>query len=151
MSAIFAEMLQHTGILLPVLAVKLVYAELGLLREVEAIDVDTVAIGIGTGHIKRLDAASRTKQVPCNTGVKAVFSQEALPGKETKITGWNNQVNVATHLADRTITFIGKQFPARHDFILNRATMTASPDGYFAIVHIVLSLIYPIPPGTILV
>ena len=88
------------GVLFPVLAVEVVYGELGLWREIEAIDVDAVAIGIGTGHIKRLDAASRTKKMPGDPGVEAVFSQVALPGKETKITGWNNQVKVATHLAD---------------------------------------------------
>ncbi len=99
MSAIFTELCQRIGVLLPILAVELVYGELGLLREFEAIDVDAVAIGIGTGHIKRLDAASRTKKVPGDPGVEALFSQVALPGKETKITGWNNQVDVATHLA----------------------------------------------------
>ena len=98
-SAAFAEVLQRASVLLPVLTVKVVYGELDLLRELEAINVDTVAIGIGTGHVKRLDTALGTKQVPCDPGVEAVLGQVALTGKETKITGWNNQVDVAAHFA----------------------------------------------------
>ena len=98
-SAVFAEVLQRAGVLLPVLTVEVVYGEFDLLRELEAINVDTVAIGIGTGHVKRLDTAIGTKQVPCDSGVEAVLGQVALTGKETEITGWNNQVDVAAHFA----------------------------------------------------
>jgi len=41
----------------------------------ETVQVDAVTVGVGTGDVKRLDAADATEQVPGNAGMKTVFNE----------------------------------------------------------------------------
>jgi hypothetical protein len=97
---------QAFSVLFPVLAIKALFDHLQPGRQFEAAKIDTVAIRIGAWHVKRFDAAMRAEEVSRRATVKAVFNQIIPALEEIETGGWNNEMHVTSHAADRAIAML---------------------------------------------
>jgi len=74
--------------------------------QVDTVQVDTVAIGVGTRHVERLDAAGAAEQVPGDAGVKPVFDQVFFASQKLEPLNRDNQMQVAGFFAYGTIATV---------------------------------------------
>lgn len=85
--------------------------------------VDTDAIRVGTGNIKRLDAAMPAKPVLGDSGVKGIGGKRVFALQQAKIRVDNDQVQETRLAADTAIAVSRLNNRRRVDFKSNLATM----------------------------
>jgi hypothetical protein len=84
----------------PIEPIEILDSYIDTVRQFDTVQVDAVAVWVGTGYVKRLDPAGATEQVPGNTGMKTVLDQTVPALQQSEPVGRDNQVQVAGLLAN---------------------------------------------------
>lgn len=71
-------MRQLVPVLLPILSIELGYSHTRHRRLIQTAHVDAVAIGVGTRHVERFDAANFAKKMLGDFGVEGISRQMTL-------------------------------------------------------------------------
>ena len=86
--------------------------------------IDTVTVGMGTRHIKRLDAASLTEEVFGNSGVERVTRECLLAANEPETVFRHDQMQKAALATDRAVAFDGFDIGGCLNLELHAAAVT---------------------------
>jgi len=84
---------------------------------------------MGSGHIKRFDAASSTKQVASGAGMKLIFNQFIMPFQQFEVRLLNKDMNESRLAADRTIAAKGPNWVRQTGPVANASAVASALAG----------------------
>lgn len=93
---------------------------------IEAAPGHRVAIWIGSWDIEAFDTAQAAEQVFRRTAIEAIFRQQVFAAGQPKAAGWNDDVVIAAHGADRTVAVLDIDFLCKVDFEAYAAAVAAT-------------------------
>ena len=123
-------MRKGSGIVFPVLAVKLVDGDVEIHPIVQATPRHRKSVLIGSRDIEAFDPARLAKAVFCPARIERVLAEIVSAFQEPESRGRDNHMNVAAHCANRTIAIFHVKRVGKIDFETHRLAVTTASMGF---------------------